>query len=203
MKPAACAVLLAALMAGCSNIPDLKPWSFTKQDEQPPTVEDINRNQGLALLYDLLNSESQVAQIFTIKSASDPVKAVVNDIQAAAKDGAAMLKARAKADAFVNLTDTGLPNVEVQTRKRIAWATTGQLLLASGEQFELDLLLTQTKATNYAASLAATLAAAEDDKQHAQKLKDLGDRFSKLQQRVDALLAVRAAEVNDGEKDSQ
>ena len=65
MKPAACAVLLAALMAGCSNIPDLKPWSFTKQDEQPPTVEDINRNQGLALLYDLLNSESQVAQIFT------------------------------------------------------------------------------------------------------------------------------------------
>ena len=200
MKFALAVLLVAISLVGCKNIPDTKPRSFTEHADEPPTVADIDRNEGYAILYELLNDESQVAELFVIKSASEPVKAVINDIQAAAKDGVTMLKNMATNDGFINLTETGLPNIAKQTRERIIWATTGQLLLASGKNFELQLLITQLKAAHYAQYLADAMAAAEDNKDYRKQLKDLADRFGKLNQRVEALLTVKAADVDESGK---
>lgn len=185
--------LLAVVMTACEFTPPQKePVSYV--DPKEPTPQDIDREEGYALLYDLLKQESGVSDIFTVKGASDPVKQIINDIAAASKQGTAAIEDIARSEAFMSLEDTGLPKVEEQTRKKIAFATAGSLLLSSGSDFELKLLLTQSEATKYAHFLALTVAASEEDPKHKQTLDKIAEQFKTLNQRVVAMLSIKTNE---------
>lgn len=185
------AMLMVVLLTGCEfTPPDKEPMSFT--DPKEPTPQDVERDEGYALLYDLLKQESGVADIFNVKSASDPVKNVVTDIAEASKQAVTKLENIARQDGFLNFDDTGLPKVEEQTRKKIAFATAGSLLLSRGETFEKQLLLTQAEATKYAHYLAVTLAEAEDKSAVRKQIQAIAEQFKKLNERVIAMLWVKS-----------
>lgn len=183
-------IIIAAMLMGCEFTPPQKePISFT--DPKEPTPQEVERDEGYALLYDLLKQESGVSDIFKVKSASDPVKQVVTDIADASKNAVTDLEHIARQEAFMSLEDTGLPKVEQQTRKKIAFSTAGSLLLSGGENFEKQLLMTQAQATQYAQYLATTVAQAEENQDHRKKLTAIAEQFKKLNERVVAMLAIK------------
>ena len=95
---------------------------------------------------------------------------------------------RAK-DRHLNFEVANLPEIEVKTRSAIQSTETKQLLFSSGKTFEVNFLLTQAEAMNYAAHLAQVLRNQETDTFRKKFLdKELAQRCTTLHDKVLQLL---------------
>lgn len=160
---------------------------------QPLAQDASDRRQldaGYALLKQLMADERKVSRILTVKSPTKETAALIREIAGAAKSADEQLSAWAKADESLAMENPGLPKVEQSVRSSIESATTRQLLFSGGERFEVALLLSQNKATQYAEHLFQALAGADDDPDRSAWLKEQSDVFGALQERVLDRLAV-------------
>jgi len=114
----------------------------------------ITRNNCYALLYQLLNDEKDVSKLRFIKHEDADLKTLINRIAAAAREGARVLDEFSKLDRSLDLNYLHLPAGEMATRQDIGAEKQKLLLHGSGEDFEINLLLTQIEALNYGAHLA-------------------------------------------------
>ncbi len=146
------------------------------------------REHGYALLYQLMADEADVDKLLIIKSPAEPLPALLKNIAATAAAVVKEMNAWEAADPSLNLTDTGLPKVEVQTRSSIADMRTEQLLLHGGTYFENVLIETQASATNYAWHLAKVLARDEPDPARAQALAQWRDQWEALSEQISAII---------------
>jgi hypothetical protein len=90
--------------------------------------------------------------------------------------------------AGVDLRETALPAIEVETRKAISKARAAELLKASGADFELRLLLSQHEALTYGTHLAGTMTRGEAVADRGQFLIGLSAQFKGLDEDLMRLL---------------
>ncbi len=143
---------------------------------------------GYALLYEILGQERQVSKLLIIKEERHALEATIDAIAETCGTAYERLGGLAKEKPRLDLSGTGLPAEEVQTRQAIAATRRDQLLEASGREFELQLLLTQNEALTYAAHLADTLARSESDPARLAFVRAVWKDLTRLQEDVRALL---------------
>jgi hypothetical protein len=146
------------------------------------------RQNGYALLFDLLGGEKDVSLLRFIKREQPELKTLIVDISRASEFAYKRLEEFGKANPYMNLKNQGLPLAELATRKSISTYKTRLLLHNKGAEFELQLLLSQNEALVYGANLAQVLAASETDSERAQFLRETSDRFMQLDHRVVEML---------------
>jgi hypothetical protein len=151
-------------------------------------VVDPSLSQGYSLLHHLMSQQANVDKILILKSASDPVKTLVRAIAAESAQARDRLAELMRGDGQLKLGDTGLPALEQAARDRIEGATARSLLTSGGAAFQTRLLMTQQSATEYAAALAHSLAAREQQPQRREQLQQMAARFDELHTQVVALL---------------
>src|SRR5687768_10339406 len=131
------------------------------------------RNNAASLLHDLLSDEANVSKLLIIKRDRAELNSLIKEISAVALGGVKKLEQLEKADTSFNLRSMDLPPGERATRQSIAKARTGELLRASGPDFEFRLLLTQSEALSYGTHLAKVVAANEPNAEHARAFSEL------------------------------
>ena len=141
-----------------------------------------------ALLFDLLGDEKNVSKLLIIKRERAELKALINEISERTGKAHKELEEFAKSDRSLNLKDTGLPSAEVLTRNAIAKARGKELLTESGEDFELQLLLTQNEALTYGGHLATIAANSDTVTNRRQMLQQLSADILQLQRKTVELL---------------
>ena len=127
-----------------------------------PTDASIARvsklNKGYALLLDLLKDEARVSQVLAIKNAPPGIRSLLRRISSTASTNRDSIGKLLGKDPAIAPTGLGLPSIEVDARDHIAEDQTSVLLTSSGEMFVFRILLTQDRASAYAAALATSLA---------------------------------------------
>ena len=118
---------------------------------------------GYALLHEILGQERQVSSLLFIKEERQPLETLIDAIAATCGDAYERLEELAEESPRLDLSDTGLPKEEMQTRTAIAATRRDQLLGVRGREFELQLLWAQNEALTYATHLVDTLARSEAD----------------------------------------
>lgn len=182
------AVIVLSCSMGCA--------SFRNQPErynEPTTVANaIPANgvlqNGYALLFDLLSDEKDVSLLRFIKSEQPELKTLMLDISHVSGEIYKRLEEFGQADPKLNLKNEGLPLAELAARKSISAAKTRALLHSKGDEFELQLLLSQHEALVYGAHLAKVTAASETDSGRATFLRETATRLQALNDRVLDLL---------------
>ena len=116
------------------------------------------RNNSASLLADLLGQEKEVSKILIIKHNSAELGRLMKAISQTAGDGVKRLEELARQDSSLDLHALQLPPGEKATRAAITKTEEHDLLLTSGLEFELNLLLTQTQALSYGSHLAKVAA---------------------------------------------
>jgi len=170
---------LLIVSAGCSS-QRIRP--------APPNIAISVRNNAYSLLHQVLDQEKGVSKLLIIKRESTELHRLIKSIANASGAGAKEIEQLAKRDISLRLDQLGLPPGEEATRQAISSTQTRKLLLASGDDFELDLLLTQSEALSYAWHLALVAAANERQPALARYLADLGGELQNLHERVVTLL---------------
>ncbi len=183
------ALLIAcALFSGCSHL---------KVDStETATGKRRLRNNSCSLLYEMFNQEKNVSKLLLIKAERPEVNKLIKDISAAAGAGATKLEQLAKQDPGLNIHVPALPPGERAARDSISKALTGELLRATGDDFELRLLLTQIEALHYSTHLAQVAAANEPQPSRTREFTTLGEEMHRLYQQVVALLRSRMPPLN-------
>jgi hypothetical protein len=151
------------------------------------------RNNAASLLRDLLGDEANVSKLLIIKRDRDELNRLIKEISAFALEGVKKLDHLAKEDAALNLRARELPPGEQAARDSIAKARAGELLRASGDDFEFRLLLTQAEALGYAVHLAKIVALHEPNPEHAKIFSDLSREMERLHGDVLKLMRSRTA----------
>ncbi len=146
--------------------------------------------RGHALLAGLLADESRLADILVLKSPRGGIANVVRRISSRAKADLKSIRSMATLPPAIEGTEDGLPLIEVDARDRIADQQAATLLLSGGRRFERALLLTQEKATGYAAALAASLAQADPNESRRQAFEEMSEAWARLGDDVRAWLEV-------------
>jgi len=183
-------LISSALVIGCQHVKS----NHVKSDSMESTIGKRQiRNNCCSLLYELLQDEKNVSKLLIIKGERPEVNRLVKDISSAAAAGAKELEEFAKLDRKLNLRASGLPPGERATRDAISKTRTRELLLASGDDFELKLLLTQVEALGYASHLAKVAAKSEPQPDRAREFTGLSDEMQQLYSQVIALMSPRIA----------
>ena len=182
--PKTVALLIAsAFVIGCQHV---------KSDSIESTTQKRQlRSNCCSLLYDLLQDEKNVSKLLIIKGERPEVNRLIKEISSAAATGAKKLEELAKLDRKLNLRASGLPLGERATRDAISKTRARELLLASGDDFEIKLLLTQAEALSYASHLAKVAAKNEPQPDRAREFTVLSDEMQRLYSQVIALLSSR------------
>jgi hypothetical protein len=152
--------------AGCASVQEMIPIVGERYRV---------RNEGYSLLYELTGKEQNVDKILIVKNANAKVSAEIKAIAQMFGQAHDQLDAFAKQDARLRFRATHLPTLEQTTRDSIESRTTRELLFSSSHDFELQLLLTQVQALQYATHLAKELGSQDDNKNR----KTFLDQFSK------------------------
>jgi len=173
-------LLFISAMAGCHS-----PHASVKQ---PSTATDDVRNNSVSLLYDLLGDEQNVSKLLIIKRDREELHRVIKRISTNAAAGRKTLERMAADDASLDLKKMALPSGEKATREAIGKTKTGELLRASGADFEFKLLLTQTEALNYGEHLAKVAAANEPKAEHAKIFREISTEMKRRSDEVRALM---------------
>lgn len=150
------AVVCVLAMSGCAATPEPSPAA------NGPSV--MIRNEGYSLLYSLAGKQKDVGKLLLVKQASPPVAEQIKEIERTFTQAYEQLNAFAQQDTRMKFGVTHLPVAEQKTRDSIESETARTLLLSTGREFDTQLLLSQTKALQYAAHLARTIDAYEDSK---------------------------------------
>jgi hypothetical protein len=164
---------------------------------RPPSISGAvtERSEALALAWNVLAENKDVAGILAIKSVTPETGTLIREIAEACRRTAGTIERIAKAEGLP-LGEDGLPVAETRVRASIRARMTRELLLASGPTFERSLLLTQVEALGYASNLleevAAQLRAAERPGP-AIDIEAEATRFAELRGRVIRRLRVEDA----------
>jgi hypothetical protein len=157
--------LLGFVLGGCQ--------SSRAQSPQRSAANVETRNNAASLLYDLLGDEKNVSKLLIIKRDREELLRVIKDISKTAGEAHKKLERLAKEDSTLNLKNTALPPGEKATREAESKARAGELLHASGADFEFKLLLTQAEALNYAKHLAEVAAQNEPQAARANVFREI------------------------------
>ena len=158
----------------------------------PPGQQDVRLN-CLSLLHDLMSQEKDVSKLLIIKRESQDLNRLVKSISAASAAATKKLEDMAGQAGSGSLDQLSLPKGEVATRKAIASTLTKVLLTASGDDFELGLMLSQAEALEYGWHLAAVAAANEPQPERRHYLTALSEELKNLYHQVISLLRTRTA----------
>lgn len=173
-------LLMGLVAGGCS----LHQYS----EEAPVKIQHSTADHhGYALLFALLGGEKDVAKLLVIKRERPELRELVKSISETAGRAHRDLENFAKADRSINLQKQGLPTAESAARASIARARTKDLLTEGGQEFEVQLLLTQNEALTYGAHLAEAIAKAESNPERAKYFKQLASDLGQLQRKVVAM----------------
>jgi hypothetical protein len=146
------------------------------------------RNNAASLLYQLLDEEADVAKLLIIKRDRAELHRVIKSISIRAKEGHQQLARLASEDSTLDLKHTNLPPGDKAARDAISKKRAGDLLRASGAEFEFKLLLTQVEALGYAEHLAKVAALDEPNAAHARTFTDIATQMHQSYEEVIALL---------------
>jgi hypothetical protein len=175
-------ILAAVLLAACFGCADSRAPS-------PPRA--ATSAHGYALLHEILEQERQVSNLLIIKEERDDLEALIDAIAAVCDTAYDRLEELAEQPPRLELSDTGLPAEEVQTRQALAATHRAELLASSGQEFDLQLLWSQNEALMYAAHLADTLARSEPDPARLAFVQALWQDLTRLQADTRTLLRSR------------
>ena len=171
------------LLAGCQRVVVPGPLP-------PHADESVQRSAGYGLLVNLLEAESRVGALLSIRDFPPETAAVVEAIAADAGSGAAELRTLAGEPPAIECADEGLPVVEIEARNLIAARTSLALLTSRGSTGELELLLAQSQATEYVMALSAALLDLDRCAARRAVLERINQRFlahhQALRERLDA-----------------
>ena len=173
-------VLLGIVVSGCRSPQPHPAPSVTAAIEV--------RNNAASLLYDLLGDEKNVSKLLIIKRDREELHRAIKDVSKTADTAHKTLERLAKEDASLDLKRTALPPGEKATREAEGKTRAGELLRASGADFEFKLLLTQTEALGYAENLAKVAAVNDARPEHAAVFREIGAEMHRLHGEVLALL---------------
>lgn len=163
---------------------------------KPAPLNQSEVNDGYALLYGLLNDESNVDKLLIVKSAPPEIEELLRAISASAGESLNQMELWQKEDPQIDFTDSGLPQVEQRTRASIARLRTEQLLLHSGEEWQVIVLLTQSEAAAYISHLAKVIAEDESHPQRKETLQQTATAFEKFADQITDLFAVQQTTEN-------
>ena len=149
------------------------------------------RNNALALLDDLLGDEKNVSKVLIIKHNSDALGKLIDNISKTSGESAKMIEAWAKNEPSLNLKGTDLPVGEMAARKAISKTKEHILLHTKDQEFEFQLLLTQSEALNYGSHLAMVVAENEPNADRVREFLRLSSQFRQLNEQVLARLRAR------------
>jgi hypothetical protein len=138
------------------------------------------RNNAASLLYDLLGEEADLGKLLIIKRERDELHRVVQSISSNADASQKALARLAKEDISLDLKRTELPPGEKAVREAMSKRKGGELLHASGADFEFKLLLTQVEALAYAEQLAQVAALNESDPARSQVFTEIATQMHRL-----------------------
>ena len=176
-------MILSTLIAGCASTID-RPFA-----RDPEGIAQIDH--GYALLDSLLSDESSVADILVIKSVRDDVGRLLQRISKLAKTDRAALQKLYPLSPGVDPSKDGLPRIEEDARARIRNQQTGLLLMSGGEDFEVLILLTQEKATDYAEALCRSLADADPRADRRKALEGMAEGWREMNRRARSLFTLK------------
>ncbi|MEO6183870.1 MAG: hypothetical protein ABIP76_12150 [Verrucomicrobiota bacterium] len=162
--------------------------AFNHKTAEQSRISVSEKNEGYAILYDLVSDEKHISKLLIIKKERPEFKTLIKRIAASAKETATGLEAFAKKDRRLNLKITHLPAVEQKTRDSITSQMGKQILTSSGDSFESKLLMTQVEGLNYAAHLAKVLSEMETDLARKQFLQNASEKFVGLHDEVYQML---------------
>lgn len=168
-----------------------QPRTAIQDDSGPPTSEQIQLSHGYALLYELTNKQSDLDKaLFLGGGMSDAAKQLIRDIDAASERAAEQIRQFADVEPWMELSDLGLPEAEIGSRRAIEKLTTRRLLF-SGGAFEFRLLLSQADATQYGVSLAESLREMDNHAGRRAWLEEFSSEYKSLFEKVEAQLSAR------------
>jgi hypothetical protein len=174
------AMICAVPFAGCASV----------QAEVPAVGERYRvSNEGYGLLYELTSKERNVDKILIVKTANSHVAAEIKRIAQIFGQAHDQLDAFAKQDARLRFGTTRLPTLEKKTRDSIESQTTKELLLSSGRDFDLQLLLTQAQALQYASHLTKALDGQDGNTHRKSFLAQFSKQCEQQHQKVIQLLS--------------
>ena len=164
----ACLLVLSHLAACQIVIPGPLP---------PDAGPKVQRDAGYGLLLTVLDQESEVGGILAIKNVPPATAKLVKSLAADAKKQSKAIKALAKQEPTITWKSEGLPVPEIEARSWIADRATVNLLTGSGLWFEVELILTQLKASEYITALSGALAGYEPDEARRNQLEITKGKF--------------------------
>lgn len=135
---------------------------------------------GYALLYNVTSQQQDVDKLLWIKDPSASVSEWIKRIAAFNKEVTQQLDAWKTAGRINNLSEMGLPPTEMAARERAKSGTTGDLLLGTGDELSVELVVTQLKAMGYCADLCYALAKESKIDSQKKKLEAWQKQFAKL-----------------------
>jgi hypothetical protein len=171
--------LLVACLVGCASTPP------------PPAGVGLFRleDQGYSLLYNLMESESKVGDIFILKPADASLETLVRDIGKTCDAAKRRMDDFRKADGRINYDISELPYIEQRSRDLQTNDDTKALLFSSGDKFAVRMIFTQAEAMNYAMQLSRALSEKEDDATRKTFLINLAKECSDYHDRLMKMLA--------------
>jgi len=183
-------LLFLLVVTGCQAS---RPISITAKPASiaGKSADSAIRCNALALLGDLLGDEKHLSKILIIKRESTELNRLVKDISQTAGSGADLVEATAKSEPGLDLSRTDLPVGELATRKAIAKTKQHLILHNQNEEFEFQMLLTQSQAMSYGAHLAAVIAENTPNPERSKEFSLLAIHLEQLQERALVLLRNR------------
>ena len=104
-------------------------------------------------------------------------------------------------DPSIDPSGDGLPRIETDARTRIRNQQTKLLIMSGGEEFEVLILLTQEKATDYIESICRSLSKADPQKERSKMLAGMADGWMELNRRARSLFLIKDDVEIPGDKD--
>jgi hypothetical protein len=150
------------------------------------------RNEGYSILYKLLSVDSDVENLFILKSANPELTKTVRAISALCRESKAKLEEFARADPSLDFDMGDLPAVEIERRNLMTDADRKELLTLSGREFEVRLIVTQQQAMEYASQLSLALARRENDPGRKKKLIEISRSSRGFAEGLGGMLGVKS-----------
>lgn len=176
---------LPIFLVGCQYI----GGDTTRSTSPVAVATDLSR--GYALLDDLLADESRVDGLLVIKFEAERVGDLVTRIGETARAAREQLTTFAEQESFLIADSPGLPVMEQRARDRIGSVVARRLVLPGGRD-DLELLLAQVRALDYAQALCAELAEEDADDQRSEFLEGRAEAFGALADEARELLDLRS-----------
>ena len=179
-------LLGTVMICGCAQLKDPAPATTTAARKLEV------RNNAVSLLYDLTQDEKNVSKVLIIKSNSKELGELIDAISRTAGDAGRRLEQMAKADPALRLHALELPAGEKATRDAIAKTKEHELLFSSGQNFQFQLLLTQTDALSYGWHLAGIAAANSERSEEVRAFTEISNAMENLYEQVVTMLRAEA-----------